>query len=293
MFSKIIETEFYRNGTQTLFLCLTLSMIYLLLYVVNIKRSKDGGDKQKLQVRMNYVAIILFVFFAAKIWVQGFTHIFYGLSLVSAGLVVTNKESIMNLVGWCIISWRGLFIEGDYIEVGESKGYVYELGVLYFKILESSAYLSNHASGRIIKVPNGMVINSAIKSYTPKKHFIEKNIELLVSSSIDVSQLKQNIQSMLNADFQKRYNQAMLEAKKILKKEGKLISGYLFHAPFVSVHFLNDKVDVLKLSVTFVCLANEADSIVEYYKELIMGQVGLIPSDVADGQTSNTLSSLA
>ncbi|AHB99143.1 mechanosensitive ion channel [Francisella orientalis] len=39
------------------------------------------------------------------------------LRLVAAGLIIVNKETVMNLVGWIIINWRSLFSEGDYIQI--------------------------------------------------------------------------------------------------------------------------------------------------------------------------------
>jgi small-conductance mechanosensitive channel len=74
----------------------------------------------------------VYLLLLARIWVQGFGQLIAVLGLVSAALVVINKDNIINLVGFLIIMWRGLFSENDLIQVQSFRGVVQNVGVLYF-----------------------------------------------------------------------------------------------------------------------------------------------------------------
>lgn len=173
MFVKLLNNQFYGNLLDTAIVFVVLCVIYFLFRVFLLRRLSENKAKTKVTARLNYIFILLFLIFIAKIWIEGFTHLFYALSLVSAGLVVTNKETIMNFVGWIVITWRGLFAEGDYIKLGDNAGFVYELGVLYFKVLQSSENFTNNISGKMIKIPNGLIITTPLINFSLETNLVE------------------------------------------------------------------------------------------------------------------------
>ena len=227
---------------------------------------KISTDSHKVKNRLIYVTLILFVLFCAKIWVQGFTHVFYGLSLVSAGLVVTNKESIMNLVGCGIISWRGLFAEGDYIEIADNTGVVYELGFLYFKLLEGSTADMSRGSGRFLKIPNGFVINNVVKRLSLSKHVIERKISFLVPVSKDVLTIKTDIEAMLTATLVSEVG----NSTNFKNKESNFVRSYLHHLPLVIMDFCLDKPDYVKFTISYHCNEQQRAQIEREVKSWIL-----------------------
>ena len=96
-------------------------MVYLLALILLTSKTEDVKEKKRRRVRLLYVMAIFFIFILAQIWVEGFTQLLAILGLVSAALVITNKEIIMNFSGWLIIIWRGLFTEDDLIEIQQLK----------------------------------------------------------------------------------------------------------------------------------------------------------------------------
>lgn len=173
MLPKLFMNELYTNIANTLISVFILSIIYVLSYAIFSRKMDAPKNKKRFKIRLFYGMSSIFLFIVAKIWVEGFTHLLTALSLVSAALVLSNKELVMNLMGWLIINWRDVFTEGDYIEIQGQSGYVYELGVLSFKIFEISKSSKNRTSGRSIKIPNGLVINHSIINYSRQTNFLE------------------------------------------------------------------------------------------------------------------------
>lgn len=260
MFTTILENEIYKNTSQTIFLLVILSILAAISYFILAPRHKTAKEKGKLRVRLIYISVVTFAVFSTKIWVQGFTHIFYGLSLVSAGLVVTNKETIMNLVGWGIISWRGLFIEGDYIEVAGHSGYVYELGVLYFKILEASSIIANRSSGKVVKVPNGLIINTPIKTYTPKSHWLEQKLELYLPIDTNQKRITAEVKEALDAVLDSHYPN-LRYADRLEKKGAEMIKDLIYNDSMVYCVNTLEKPEFIKLRASYYCKACDVDTL--------------------------------
>ncbi len=249
MISNIFENELYKNLYQTLTMISTITILSLFIYFTLVHAIKVTTNRQKLKQRITYLSGIAFVIFCAKIWVQGFTHIFYGISLVSAGLVVSNKESIMNLVGWGIIFWRGLFSEGDYIEIAGQNGIVFDLGVLYFKLLDSNEQYPNRCTGKIVKIPNGLVINNVIKRFSIEQHIVEQQIQFLIPANKDIIQIKHQIQTIVE-EAMSAYMKGLPKLNKA-KRDMQLISHYVYQKPIVTTGFYLDKPEYYKMTINY------------------------------------------
>lgn len=273
----LLENEFSRSLYHTLILFIMGALLSTLAYVILSKMFNVSTEKSKLKMRIVYISSVLMFFFLAKIWLQGFTQIFYGLSLVSAGLVVSNKESIMNLVGWGIISWRGLFSEGDYVEVSGTSGIVYELGVLYFKLLESTPSMPHRSTGKFIKVPNGAVINNPVKRIALDRHFIEQKIQCLLPISLDLKTITNEVRDFLNTELAKENSATPLRR---LKKDIDLVKSHVHHQNHVvEILFISDKADHVLLNIQYHCLAKGASDINAKLKHLLLKYLQAPPAE--------------
>lgn len=137
-----------------------------------------------------YLCLVIYAFILARIWVEGFAHILTVLGLVSAALVITNKETIMNLVGWLIINWRELFTEGDLIQIDKNKGYVKSIGILYLTIEEVVEKTDYIRTGKVLKIPNNVVILHPIVNFTYETRPILQKYNLSFKIDSDLGEVK-------------------------------------------------------------------------------------------------------
>lgn len=267
MVNNLLENELYKGLYHSVILAIVITILSAAVYIILTKAYKISNQKNKLKIRIAYISCIIMVFFLAKIWVQGFTHIFYGLSLVSAGLVVTNKETIMNLVGWGIISWRSLFSKGDYIEICGHSGVVYELGVFYFKLLESSPTMPSRSTGKFIKIPNGTVINNSIKRLSLDRHFVEQHVQFSVPITKNTSLVRKTILQIIELVLKQYYGQSPYPQR--IKKEVNLVDSFVYQKPWVEINFNVDKPEYLRVTATYYCKFKESLEIADLIKDKI------------------------
>ncbi|MCP4752888.1 MAG: mechanosensitive ion channel [Proteobacteria bacterium] len=64
-----------------------------------------------------------------RLWIHGLQPILTFLGIVTAALVITQKEAILNATGFVFILWRDLFAIGDRIQIDTHKGDV--IGISY------------------------------------------------------------------------------------------------------------------------------------------------------------------
>ncbi len=165
--------ELYINLFKTLSTVVFLLLIDFVAEFLLIRNIKEKKKNFKIRVSLRYVLFFCFLFFMAKIWVEGFGYLLTFIGVISAALTITQKEYLMNFIGWLIIMWRSLFTEGDYIEIGKYCGYVKNIGPLYFSLEEASELLWGDKTGRTIKIPNSLVANNPIVNFTLDRAFIE------------------------------------------------------------------------------------------------------------------------
>lgn len=182
---KILLNEIYGNFVSTLIALAVILLAYLILDLTFAKKIEAPRQKQNFRIRSFYVACFVFIFLMARIWVEGFTQLLAVLGLVSAALVITNKETIMNVVGWIIINWRDLFAEDDLIQIEGYKGYVKSFGLLYFSLSEFSERSDGCTTGRIIRIPNGLLATHALINFSQTSHLYEQTFSIIITKDSD------------------------------------------------------------------------------------------------------------
>jgi small-conductance mechanosensitive channel len=259
MLPKFFTNELLSNLFNTGIILVVMFLLYWAGHYVFVKKLDKDKMRERARIRLVYVISILSVFFVAKTWVTGFTHLFYGLSLVSAGLVVTNKESIMNMVGSMIIKWRGLFAEGDYIQMDKYSGFVHELGFLYFKLFEVSDISIRRSSGRMVKIPNGLVINNPVINYSLQNNVIEYKQSWIISPESPVELAKEIVANTMRESVKAFYAENPHYSRKAMKKNCRRLAHLIDLEVHVKTQMRFDKPSGIEIMASYYCYPHDKD----------------------------------
>lgn len=136
---------------------------------------------------ISYAAATLGALIIIRIWFVGITSILTLLSLVAAALTIANKEVILNLTAWPVITWRRLFGIGDRIKVGSQAGDVTALGILYFTLAEIGPVAEtpdappDQYTGRMVKIPNSLVFTQPLTNYSRSVNHVWNRIDIVLT----------------------------------------------------------------------------------------------------------------
>lgn len=183
----------YQALLQKLSLAFFFAVIILLLSkfaeMVIAKKSHTAAIRYNLLRFVKLVALLLIVLvFISVLFVNWYTAA-VSLGLISLLLGFALQTPISSFIGWLYIVIRAPFLVGDRIQVGDFTGDVAEINYLDTTLLEFAGdYLTNDLpSGRLIRFPNSMVLQSQVYNYSWKKFdFIWNEIPFHIAYESDL-----------------------------------------------------------------------------------------------------------
>ncbi len=258
---KILLHEIYGNMVSTIISLIVIVLATLLVYFIFARKIESTRQKRQFRIRSFYIGCIVFIFLMARIWVEGFTHLLAVLGLVSAALVVTNKETIMNFVGWLVINWRGLFSEDDLIQIQQYKGYVKSFGMLYFTLAEISEGRNGDITGRVIRIPNGLVANNALVNYSQTSHLLEHVFSIIIVQDCEPEYAIEFLSKLVNEVIAEFYKGKKEYSMEYLKKHHKYLMARINLEARVTIHPKLDKPTGIELTTHFYCFSQDGERI--------------------------------
>lgn len=264
---RIINTGI---SALAIFACITI------LYWLFKKKYNTKRKQHQFRSRMAYLGILIFLVVLTRIWIDGFTHIFTMLSLVAAGLVVTNKETIMNFAGWLIINWRGVFSEGDFLQIQGLTGCVDSVRTFHFILRESITLDAGTFTGRVIKVPNGLIITTPFILFSPERHAILKNISYQVPMDGDALKILDQLTIYSKQIWSERYKDSKHFLQTINVSKGGTDKNNGSFEPSCKITLVQDKPTTVRLSVHYYCHPND----VNYFEEILTKKIVELSSEV-------------
>ncbi|WP_459192424.1 mechanosensitive ion channel family protein [Halosimplex sp. J119] len=94
--------------------------------------------------------------------------VLFSLGVVGFGITFALQQPLFSLIGWVYIMVNRPYQVGDRVAIDESKGDVVEVNFLVTTLWEINGELvsSNQPSGRVITLPNSVVLSSHVKNFS-------------------------------------------------------------------------------------------------------------------------------
>jgi small-conductance mechanosensitive channel len=226
---------------HTLIAIAVIFLVMLALYLLFRRRFENNKQRSKFRSQLTYIGTCFFLIAATQIWIEGLSHIFTALGLVAAGLVVTNKETVMNIAGFLILNWRGIFTEGDFIQVQNYTGYVESIRPLYFKIYETTSLDQQVATGKNIKIPNGLILTNAVSTFSPESNLFLNSLHFNIEEATDFNKVLQITEEIIQTEITTLYEKDALFTNPFLRKRNKNLNSLIQLKPSAYIKCSTDK----------------------------------------------------
>ncbi|MGZ3922897.1 MAG: mechanosensitive ion channel family protein [Flavisolibacter sp.] len=191
--------------------------------IESVVAKRSPTEKQQY----NIVRLIrLLSVFAAAFIIVSFVFAKWYTAAVSLGLVslilgFALQTPISSLIGWFYIIIRTPYRIGDRIQVGQFTGDVVEIGYLDTTLWEfHGEYLSNDVpSGRLIRFPNTLVLQSEVYNYSWRKFpFIWNEIPFHIAYESDLEWVEQTIKKVATKELGDDMADAIERFKQLVKQ---------------------------------------------------------------------------
>ena len=235
------------TAVQSIFIVGVLWLLWILILKLTVRRIRDSHTRYIWRQILYYSTIALGIILLSRLWFSGIQSILTFLGIVSAGIIIVLKEPLQNLFAWVIIIWRELFSLGDRIEVGDHAGDVIDMGIFYFTLMEIGKWVdADQSTGRLLKIPNGLVLNNAVANYSRGLRYIWHEIPILITGESDWKKAKDLLQKIAE-----QHAETLNKAQK--KAFRKTTEEYIISPTLTPTVYTSIKEHGILLTVRYLC----------------------------------------
>jgi small-conductance mechanosensitive channel len=114
--------------------------------------------------------------------------VLFSLGVVGFAVTFALQQPLLSLVAWAYIAVNQPYAVGDRVEIGGSRGDVIAVNFLVTTLWEVNGPLvsSHQPSGRVVTVPNSVVLSSQVVNYTTLFEYVWNELSVQVAYETDL-----------------------------------------------------------------------------------------------------------
>lgn len=185
--NDIFQEPLYFSIFLSLFL---LGGIFSSYKIITTIITKKVITDRKTQFTFNKAILILSVLIygvmAIQIWIKNTDTLVISYGILAAGIAIALQDLFRNFVGGILIALTSIYKIGDRIEVEGSIGDIMDISILNTTMMEIKGWFeAEQPTGRLIIVPNAIVISKKVVNYTKDHDFIWDEIRVPLTYESD------------------------------------------------------------------------------------------------------------
>jgi len=215
----------YRSLLQRLSLAGFVVSVVLIIARVIIssiaKRAENKKEQYNVIRLIRLLSVLLALFIVVTFLFAKWYTAAVSLGLFSLILGFALQTPISSLIGWFYIIIRTPYRIGDRIQVGTFTGDVVEIGYLDTTLWEFHGdYLSNDVpSGRLIRFPNTLVLQSQVYNYSWRKFpFIWNEIPFQIAYESDFDFVEKTVKEVATRELGDGMKEAIEKFKELVQQ---------------------------------------------------------------------------
>ncbi|PKL64881.1 MAG: mechanosensitive ion channel protein MscS [Methanomicrobiales archaeon HGW-Methanomicrobiales-3] len=200
------------------FLVLTLSYLFfsIILGRFLVGQISDKKTRYTAKKAISVLSVIFIIALCLRIWVTDTSALIVSYGIIGAALAFALQDVFKNFVGGLLIILSGMFRVGDRIAIDNNFGDVMDIGVLNTTLMEIRGWVSgDQPSGRLLTIPNSLVINHPLYNYTRDHSFVWDEISIPLTYDSDWRRAKDLILGIVVGETAAMTVQADAEIERI------------------------------------------------------------------------------
>jgi small-conductance mechanosensitive channel len=154
--------------------------------MVLVRRITDLKTRYTANKAVSIVSVVFIIVLWLRIWVTDTSALIVSYGIIGAALAFALQDVFRNFVGGILIIISGMYRIGDRISIDNNFGDVMDIGVLNTTLMEIRGWISgDQPSGRLVTIPNSLVISHPLFNYTRDHSFLWDEISIPLSYDSD------------------------------------------------------------------------------------------------------------
>lgn len=205
------------------FTALSLTLIYfffkLVLEETVSQKIKNKKTRYSFRKVVSILYILGFIVILFRIWIEDPQALLVTYGLIAAGVAIALQDFFKSFLGGILIFLTNIYTVGDRVELDERFGDVIDIGILSTTLLEIKGWVDgDQPTGRIVTVPNKVIISDSINNYTKDNNFLWDEINIPIKYGSDWKKTIQIIEDITKEETLSMTESAAEELKGLQKK---------------------------------------------------------------------------
>jgi len=223
-FQEYLEKLLSQSSLQTSNIFETAVIIAILIVIrfviirVVYRQVEDTTLRYRWRKNISYAVVFVGILLIGRTWIEAIGSLATFLGLLSAGLAIALRDPVTDIAGWVFLMWRKPFEVGDRIQIGDIKGDIVDIRIFKFTVLEIGNWVhADQSTGRLIHIPNHLVLRDPIANYTSDFEFIWNEIEIVFTFESNWRKAKQLVEEITNSHLKDYVNDAEQQIRRATK----------------------------------------------------------------------------
>ena len=140
---------------------------YTIVSGILLPRTADKRRRHDFRNLLRFAFAVVVIAGVLAALTQQYVGLLFSLGIVGFAVTFALQQPLFSLIGWLYIMIKRPYEVGDRVAIERSKGDVVEIDFLVTTLWEINGELvsSNQPSGRVITLPNSVVLSSHVYNY--------------------------------------------------------------------------------------------------------------------------------
>jgi small-conductance mechanosensitive channel len=202
---------------------LILTVVYLIfsvfLRLVLVRRIQELKTRYTANKALSVLSILFIVVLCLRVWVTDTSALIVSYGILAAGLAFALQDVFRNFVGGVLIIISGYYLVGDRISIDDKSGDVMDIGIFNTTLMEIRGWVGgDQPSGRLLIIPNELVLSHAFYNYTRDHTFVWDEISLPLTYDSDWRRAKDIVLAIIRKETDTMTQTAEAEIERIGEK---------------------------------------------------------------------------
>ncbi len=202
------------------FTALVVTIAYLVFSVIVgmilVRRIQDMKTRYTAMKGVSLVSAVIVLLLSLRVWVAEPSSLLVAYGIIGAGIAFALQDVIKNIVGGILIIVSGYYRVGERIAIDDRIGDVMDIGILKTTLMEIRGWVGgDQPSGRLLSIPNGLVLNHSFINYNRDHSFLWDEISIPLTYESDWRRAREIVLSILSTETDAMTAQAELEIERL------------------------------------------------------------------------------
>ena len=202
------------------FTALVLAAAYLVFSVfvrmILVRRIDDMKTRYTAIKTASLLSVVFVLLLGLRVWVADPGSLLVAYGIIGAGIAFALQDIFKNIVGGILIIVSGYYRVGERIAIDDRIGDVMDIGILETTLMEIRGWVQgDQPTGRILSIPNGLVLNRSFVNYNRDHSFLWDEISIPLTYESDWRRARELVLSILSREIDAMTAQAELDIERL------------------------------------------------------------------------------